>query len=156
MWNGRNQWLQTRKHALPSDVPLGVYPPHLPHGGNYLKFGRGLHYLQDRYSHAGYKSSYFGHFRTLHYYDKTNSDPETAMAMAEATYSALTSFAGAKGCKCSGTLDPNTRDQIDGFNRSPGSHFGALNSIDSTGGLLDFGITNPRGYLDNKRRYLDF
>ena len=74
--------------------------------------------------------------------------------MAQGTYSEIQKFARRNGCECSKPWSSEMNSTVDGFNRSPGADFGILNAIDSTGGILDFGITNASGYLDNKIRYL--
>jgi hypothetical protein len=49
---------------------------------------------------------------------------------------------------------PDIQNTVFDFARTQGANFGALNTIDSTGDYLDFGITNPSGYLDRKIRIL--
>lgn len=143
-------------HSLNDGARPGVGAPDLyPRSANYSQFGRYLHYYQDTYSHRGFTNPVFGHASMGHYFDKTDSDPERAMAMAQGTYSELQGFAKRNGCACNKEWAPDMTSTVDGFNRSPGANFGFFNSIDSDGGLFDFGITNPRGYLDNKISFLD-
>ena len=144
-------------HALNDQAAPGVPSVLLgsqatPH--NYIAAGRSLHYLQDTFSHAGYTNSYYGHAGALHYYDKTDSDPERAMRMAGATWGALKDFAKTSGCKCEPKWTPDVQQTVVQFVRTSGANIGALNTIDSTGGLSDFGITNPSAYLGRKIRIL--
>lgn len=120
------------------------------------RFGNYLHYLQDSYSHDGFYDSYWGHASRGHYYDKTDSDPDRAMRMAQSTWDALGEFAKKKGCECNSSMDSSTRDAVEIFNRTPGANFGFFNTIDSIGSYLDFGITNPPVYMENKKRALGF
>ena len=148
-------------HALNDEAAPGVGSPHLAAMAtapqiDFMAFGRQLHYLQDTFSHNGYPNSIIGHFFPGHLVDKTNSDPGKAMKMAESTWNAMTDFAKKAGCKCSPTMDASTRQAVNNFNNLPGSNFGRLNTIDSTGGFLDALITNPGGYLANKRRALGY
>lgn len=143
-------------HALHPNATAGTASPLLmyfalnPKPDN-RRMGNALHYLQDSFSHEGYSDSYWGHAKAGHYYDKTNSDPEKAMRMAEATWDALMDFGRRKGCECNSSMDSATREAVDLFNRSPGANFGYLNTIDSSGGYLDFGIVNPPIYMQNKK-----
>ncbi|MCC6329082.1 MAG: RHS repeat protein [Acidobacteria bacterium] len=142
-------------HGLNGGARPGAGAPDLwPRSTNFPQLGQYLHYYQDTFSHEGYTNSTFGHALPGHYFDKTNSDPEKAMRMAQGTFSQLVSFARQSGCSCKSEWTNEMQTTVDGFNRSPGSNFGYFNTIDSKGSLLDWGLTNPSGYLDNKIRFL--
>jgi hypothetical protein len=75
--------------------------------------------------------------------------------MAGSTWRALKDFANNNlGCKCNPKWTSGTQNTVYDFARTSGAGFGALNTIDSTGDILDFGLTNPSGYLDRKIRIL--
>ncbi len=146
-------------HALNSEARPGEASKYLAwrtslRRNNYLGVGRELHYLQDTYSHAGYPNSFYGHARAFHYYDKTDSDPERAMRMAGATWGHLKQFARTNGCECDAQWTREIQDTVWRFVRTPSAALGALNTIDSQGGIADFGITNSPLYLDRKRQVL--
>jgi RHS repeat-associated protein len=122
---------------------------------NYVALGRYLHYLQDSFSHAGFQSDVIGHLSRMHYYDKTASDVPRALRMAGATWSALNGYAKEKKCRCSGRWNPSWWKQVIDFSMYNGANFDALETIDSNGELLNFGMTNNPIYLIRKIRALD-
>ncbi|MFZ0061414.1 MAG: RHS repeat-associated core domain-containing protein, partial [Pyrinomonadaceae bacterium] len=121
---------------------------------NYVGLGRYLHYLQDTFSHAGFQSDVIGHLATLHYYDKTDTDKPRALRMAGATWNALNEYAKAKKCGCQGRWDPSWWKQVIDFTAYEGANFAALETIDSNGEILNFGMTNNPQYLLRKVRTL--
>jgi hypothetical protein len=94
------------------------------------------------------------YFDTLHYYDKTDSDKPRALRMAGATWNALNDYAKAKKCGCHGKFDPSWWQQVIDFSRYEGANFDALETIDSNGEILNFGMTNNPQYLLRKIRIL--
>lgn len=149
---GFNKRHQNRNyHALNDWASPGVPSAALsPNPGNFVQLGRALHYYQDTFSHAGYSSSVYGHFSGGHHFDKTNSDPEAAMKMAEGSWRMMLDFGEKMGCACKGSLSDDDKDTIRGFIDAPGSDTPTLNEIDSTGGFLSGYQWNPRWYLDGK------
>jgi hypothetical protein len=121
---------------------------------NFQKVGTYLHYLQDTFSHKGFHNSNHGHAGRGHYFDKTKSDPSRAIRMAKSTWDALIDFARKQGCKCNPNWTPAMGNTIVDFSLAPGSATPTLNSIDSTGDILDSFITNPSWYLNNKIQIL--
>ena len=109
--------------------------------------GTSLHYYQDTYSHAGYTNSIWGHLPGTHSVDKTDSDVEKAMRMAQATFEMVNAFSR-QYCGCEGKWTPNMTEQVQRFAEAPGGNFITryTNSIESNG----------TWYLDQKRQILGF
>jgi RHS repeat-associated protein len=122
---------------------------------NHVALGRYLHSLQDSFSHVGFESDVIGHLSRLHYYDKTASDVPRALRMAGATWRALNDYAKEKKCGCRGQWDSSWWQQVVDFSRYNGANFDALETIDSNGEILNFGMTNNPLYLLRKIRVLD-
>jgi len=95
-----------------------------------------------------------GHLAALHYFDKTNSDKPRALRMAGATWNALNDYAKAKKCGCHGSWDRAWWKQVIDFSRLEGANFAALETIDSNGEILNFGMTSNPQYLLRKIRIL--
>jgi RHS repeat-associated protein len=68
------------------------------HGGDLTKFGTYLHYFQDIFSHAGFENPMYGHGFALHYPDKTDSDVDKAMRMAQGTFLKIREFGNQIKC----------------------------------------------------------
>jgi hypothetical protein len=125
--------------------------------GNLEWLGRYLHYLQDTYSHEGYTNSDWGHSPVsalffdkpgTHATDKTDSDVEKAMRMAEDTWNALKIFAIEKHCQCDYNKSfDSVRDRIRRFAEAPSGNFfeRRVNTLDEP---------SMREYLENKRLIL--
>jgi len=75
--------------------------------------------------------------------------------MAGATWKALNDYARERKCGCKGKGDPSSWQQVIDFSRYNGANFDALETIDSKGELLNFGMTNNPIYLIRKIRVLD-
>lgn len=151
------RYANSHYHALNPDARPGLGSSSI--GSPYVdfkEFGQRLHYYQDSFSHAGFHNSVIGHSMAGHLFDKTNTDIQTSIQMTVGTASMLEAFGRRLGCKCRSQWTNHDVTAISGFLQAPGSATPALNSIDSTGGWLDFGITNSPDYLENKRRWLGF
>jgi RHS repeat-associated protein len=91
-------------HALNPAARAGTGPaamlPNLPNRGN-AYFGRYLHNLQDTFSHEGFSNSTYGHMFRAHGNDKTATDVDKAVRMAQVTYGAMSGYSQLK-CGCPG------------------------------------------------------
>jgi RHS repeat-associated protein len=150
--NRENHDLQPGNHE--GQIPPELWRQAMTGRTNYVALGLSLHFLQDSFSHAGFESDIVGHLSRLHYYDKTDSDVPRALRMAAATWSALNEYAKVKKCGCQGRWDPSWWQQVIDFSNSPGANFGLLETIDSNGELLNFGMTNDAQYLLRKIKIL--
>jgi hypothetical protein len=68
--------------------------------GDSVQAGYYFHYLQDTYSHENYDNPLYGHGLDGHFPDKTNSDVERTVRMAQKTWYELIRYANKIGCKC--------------------------------------------------------
>ncbi|MFL6230732.1 MAG: DUF6765 family protein [Pyrinomonadaceae bacterium] len=110
--------------------------------------GTYMHYLQDTFSHDGFTDPLYGHspfHGATHGADKTDSDVEKAMRMAEATWKALSDFGKVK-CGCQSKSDPSMWQKVREFAEAP-----AGNVI--TRRMFSIEDVDP-SYLDNKIRIL--
>lgn len=154
-WGGdpRQRRINRENHALhPGDHDMymnkrwqgtnsGSWPSRLS------ALGSTLHYQQDTYSHKGYTNPIYGHLPGTHSVDKTDSDVDKAMAMAQATFNTLNAFSS-KHCKCVGQWTPEMTDQVQKFAALPGGNF-ITRYIDSI-------ENNNPVYLNNKKSALGF
>ena len=129
-------------HALNPDAQPGVGPgpmlPNLPYSGPEY-FGRYLHYLQDTFSHSGYTNSTYGHMFRAHGNDKTATDVEKTMRMAQSTFSAMSGYSQLV-CGCKGKQwDSGMESAVRAFASVPTS-WPNLADID---GNIGEGVSNP-------------
>ena len=104
----------------------GSHQPYLdrlwPQGSDFnpQQLGYYLHYLQDTFSHDGYTNPMYGHGLDLHHPDKTASDVEKAVRMAQEVWRALKRYAQQlKRCNCK-EWDDASWDQVRKFAQASG------------------------------------